>query len=103
VRGKNDLHTFFLYNFLLSIQNQIFYLQKGSAQPHVYPDDLKQIQIPDIDENLQQQVVSECEKVDEEYNNSRMTIEEYKKKIAEVFERLEVISKSWGGNAQIIR
>lgn len=96
VRGKNDLHTFFLYNFLLSIQNQIFYLQKGSAQPHVYPDDLKQIQIPDIDENLQQQVVSECEKVDEEYNNSRMTIEEYKRKIAEVFERLEVISKTGG-------
>jgi type I restriction-modification system DNA methylase subunit len=99
VRGKNDLHTFFLYNFLLSIQNQIFYLQKGSAQPHVYPDDLKQIQIPDVDENVQQQVVSECEKVDEEYNNSRMTIEEYKRKIAEVFERLEVISKSGGGKS----
>jgi restriction endonuclease S subunit len=107
VRGKNDLHTFFLYNFLLSIQNQIFYLQKGSAQPHVYPDDLKQIQIPDVDENVQQQVVSECEKVDEEYNNSRMTIEEYKRKIAEVFERLEVISKSGGVKinklAQIIK
>jgi hypothetical protein len=31
VRGKNDLHTFFLYNFLLSIQNQIFYLQKVNS------------------------------------------------------------------------
>ena len=96
VRGKDDLHTLFLYNFLLSIQNQIYYLQKGSAQPHVYPDDLKLIQVPDIDEKLQQKIVSECEKVDEEYNNSRMSIEEYKKKIAEVFERLEVISKMGG-------
>lgn len=97
VRGKNDLHTLFLYNFLLSIQNQIYYLQKGSAQPHVYPDDLKLIQIPDIDEKLQQQIVSECEKVDKEYNTSRMSIEEYKKKIAEVFERLDVISSQQGG------
>lgn len=96
VRGKNDLHTFFLYNFLLSIQNQIFYLQKGSAQPHVYPDDLKQIQIPDVDENVQQQVVSECEKVDEEYNNSRMTIEEYKRKIAETMANVKGEKKKLG-------
>lgn len=96
VRGKNDLHTLFLYNFLLSIQNQIYYLQKGSAQPHVYPDDLKLIQVPNVDEDLQKKIVFECEKVDEEYNNSRMTVEEYKKKIAEVFERLEVISHQGG-------
>lgn len=57
-----------------------------------------QIPLPAID--IQQQIVSECEKIDEEYNTSRMTIEEYKKKIAEVFENLEVIVKStgWGGN-----
>lgn len=103
VRGKNDLHTFFLYNFLISIQNQIFYLQKGSAQPHVYPDDLKQIQIPDIDENLQQQVVSECEKVDEEYNNSRMTIEEYKKKIAETMANVKGEKKRLGEVADFRR
>ena len=96
VRGENDLQTLFLYNFLLSIQNQIYYLQKGSAQPHVYPDDLKLIQIPNVDEKIQAQIVSECEKVDEEYNKSRMTVEEYKKKIAEVFERLEVISRTGG-------
>lgn len=85
VRGKNDLHTLFLYNFLLSIQNQIYYLQKGSAQPHVYPDDLKLIQIPNVDEDIQQQIVSECEIVDDEYNHSRVSIEENKSKILELF------------------
>ena len=84
IRGKNDLHTFFLYNFLLSIQDEIFTLQKGASQPHVYPDDLKLLQIPNIDENLQRQIVAECEKVDEEYNTSRMSIEEYKRKIEKV-------------------
>ncbi|MBR4268004.1 MAG: N-6 DNA methylase [Bacteroidales bacterium] len=91
VRGKNDLHTVFLYNFLISIQNQIYYLQKGSAQPHVYPDDLKLILIPDVDKNIQAQIVSECKKVDDEYNSSRMSVNEYRKKIAKVFEDLEVI------------
>ncbi|MBR5696047.1 MAG: N-6 DNA methylase [Paludibacteraceae bacterium] len=89
IRGKNDLHTLFLYNFLLSIQDQIYYLQKGSGQPHVYPDDLKLIQVPNIDEKLQRQIISECEKIDEEYNNSRKSIEECQKKIADVFDKID--------------
>lgn len=96
VRGKNDLNTEFLYNFLFSIQNQIYYLQKGAGQPHVYPDDIKLIPVPNIDDDLQKKIVAECKEVDEEYNSSRMTIEEYKKKIAEVFEHLDVISKRGG-------
>lgn len=28
------------------MQNIIYSLARGAAQPHVYPDDLKQIQIP---------------------------------------------------------
>ena len=40
---------------------------------------------------IQQQVVSECQKVDEEYQTSRMSIEEYRKKIAQVFENLQVV------------
>lgn len=97
VRGKNDWHTFFIYNFLLSIQDKIFTLQTGAGQPHVYRHDIALLKIPDIDEPLQQQIVAECEKVDEEYNTSRMSIEEYKKKIAQVFERLEVITNVGGG------
>lgn len=93
VRGKTDLHTIFLFNFLFSIQNQIYYLQKGAAQPHVYPDDLKQIQVPDIDEKLQRKIVFECEKVGEKYNTSRMSMDDYRRNIAEVFERYEVIIK----------
>lgn len=94
VRGKNDIHTLYLYYLLFSIQDKIYYLQKGAGQPHVYPEDLKLIKIPDIDEILQKKIISECKKVDDEYNKSRMSIEEYRKKVAEVFERLDVISKT---------
>ena len=73
----------------------------GKSLNSAYLNNEVLIPLPSLD--IQQQIVSECEKVDEEYNNSRMTIEEYKKKIAGVFERLEVISKLGGGNMQIIR
>ena len=95
IRGKNDIHTLYLYYLLFSIQDQIYYLQKGAGQPHVYPEDLKLIKVPDIiDENLLKKIVSECKKVDNDYNNSRMSVEEFRKKIVDVFERLNVISKT---------
>lgn len=95
VRGKNDIHTLYLYYLLFSIQDKLYYLQKGAGQPHVYPEDLKLIKVPDIiDENLLKKIVSECKKVDNEYNNSRMSDEEYRKKVVAVFERLNVINKA---------
>ena len=99
VRGRNDIETLFLYNFLQSIQDQIYYLQKGAAQPHVYPNDIADLQIPQIEETKMQQIVAECAKVDEEYKTSRMSIEDYRKKIAQVFENLQVITRTGGGNA----
>ncbi len=91
VRGRNEIETLFLYNFLQSIQDQIYYLQKGAAQPHVYPNDIADLQIPQIEETKMQQIVAECAKVDEEYKTSRMSIEDYRKKIAQVFENLQVV------------
>ena len=46
---------------------------------------------------IQQQIIDECQKVDEEYKTSRMSIEDYRKKIAQVFENLQVIESAGGG------
>ena len=43
---------------------------------------------------IQQLVLSECEVINNEYNISRMTIEDYKAKITAVFHRLGVILNS---------
>ena len=51
----------------------------------------QQIPLPPLD--IQQQIVTECEAIDEEYNTSRMAIETYRKKISDIFERLEVVNK----------
>jgi type I restriction-modification system DNA methylase subunit len=97
IRGKSEIETLFIYNYLQFIQNKIYSLAKGAAQPHVYPDDIKTLPIPLVEEKIQQQIIAECEKVDEEYNTSRMAIEEYRRKIALVFENLEVVSRGGGG------
>ncbi|UTD13058.1 N-6 DNA methylase [Treponema denticola] len=89
VRGKDDVHTFFLYNFLISIQDQIFSLQKGTSQPHVYPSDIKLLQVPDIDISIQQQIVAECEKVDEEYSTAQYAIEENKRNIEKLMSEVK--------------
>lgn len=89
-----DRYLFAIFNGkmidLENVGNKAF----GKSLNSAYLNNEVLIPLPPLD--IQQQIVSECEKVDEEYNTSRMTIEEYKKKIAEVFERLEVISKSGG-------
>lgn len=89
-----DKYLFTLFNGkmidLENVGNKAF----GKSLNSTYLNEEVKIPLPPID--IQSKIVSECEKVDKEYNNSRMTIEEYKKKIAEVFERLEVISKRGG-------
>lgn len=52
-----------------------------------------EVKIPLPPPNIQLQIVSECEKIDVEYQHTRMTIEEYKMKVANIFARLEVVSR----------
>jgi type I restriction enzyme, S subunit len=41
VRGKNDTETLLLLHYLKLVQAHILKQAKGSAQPHVYPSDIK--------------------------------------------------------------
>lgn len=51
------------------------------------------IPIPPIE--IQQQIISEVNKLDEQYQNSRMKIEDYRKEIMEIFKSLDILG---GGN-----
>ena len=46
---------------------------------------------------VQQQVIDECAKIDEEYNATRMSIETYRQKIADLFAELDVVMSTIGG------
>lgn len=72
--GKSFEETCYIYYYLKANQNMLFDLQKGSAQPHVYANDLKQIKIPLPPINLQHNIVDECLAIDNEVNVSREKI-----------------------------
>ncbi|HEX7868579.1 MAG TPA: restriction endonuclease subunit S, partial [Chryseobacterium sp.] len=45
VRGNNDFETFYILQFLKSVQEFIYSQARGSAQPHVYPKDIEALKI----------------------------------------------------------
>ena len=45
VTGKNKNNTLFIYYLLCLLQNKIYSLQSGGAQPHIYPKDLDSLTI----------------------------------------------------------
>lgn len=91
IKVNEDVILKYLYDYLqiAKIENQ------GKYQRHF--KHLKQAQVPIPSKDIQQQIVDECQKVDEEYNTSRMSIEDYREKIAQVFENLQVIIRMGGG------
>ena len=100
IRCENIISQFYLFEFLYSTmgQNLLKANITGSAQGGLNSTNLRNIKIPLPPLEIQRQIVSECEKIDEEYNTSRMSIEEYKKKIVQEYEQLEVlVNKNSGG------
>lgn len=99
---EKQITTAYLF---LNIENHREYINtymfKGTGLKHLQKNDFRTMQIPLPPLDIQQKIVSECEKVDEEYDNSRMSIEGYKKKIAEIFERLDNASKTEGKRQKI--
>ncbi len=85
-------------NYLHLILNKIYqdgltfnYQNGSSGLKNLDLERYLTIKIPLPSLTIQNQIVSECEKVDEEYNISRMSVEEYKKRISQVFKIHEVI------------
>ena len=103
VRARTLTETIFVFNYLKSIQNILFSFAKGAAQPHVYPDDIKNLDIPDIDKELQEKIVDECNILDQEYETSRMSIEAYRAKIAKIFSDLEVMAQNQSGGIKLFK
>ena len=47
--------------------------------------------------DVQKKLVHACAKIDEEYNATRMSIETYRQKIADLFAELDVVMSTAGG------
>ena len=106
VKSNNEdkLTTTFLF-YYLSCNTEVInnYYFKGTGLKHLQKTDFKNFKIPLPPPSVQQQIVAECAKVDEEYENSRMAIEDYRNRIAKIFSDLEVLinTKTGGGNGYL--
>ena len=96
LRSKGDVSNSYLYYVLLNIREEIVNLATGSKFPSIVRTTFDSIKIPIPPISIQEQIVVECEKIDEEYNSTRMSIENYRKKIEDLFNKLDVISIGGG-------
>lgn len=88
----DPIKTKYIYFFLKAHQELLFSVRPQQAgQPHFYKDDLIQFPIPDIPKDIQEQIVKECGKIDTEFEQTRMTIEDHRAKIRQLLDGLKVV------------
>ena len=60
---ENVYLTKYIYDILRLRQQEIYLLQKGAGQPHVYPSDIANLTIPAIPLEKQQDIVAYCQEL----------------------------------------
>ncbi|MBR3582735.1 MAG: N-6 DNA methylase [Kiritimatiellae bacterium] len=99
IANRNEMLPPFL-RYILSQEMFFSFMMSGKTgvkMPRGNKDIIPNYQIPVPPLPVQKKVVQECEKVDQEYNTSRMEIEEYRSRIAKIFEQSDVLSQIRGG------
>ena len=99
LRCQNSTTQKFLFFILHSQSGQSILKSKvtGSAQGGLNLANLKDIKIPKPDIKIQTQIVAECEKVEEQYNTIRMSIEKYQELIKAILVKCGIVNSSEGG------
>lgn len=90
-----DLYLFHLFNSRLIDLQDVGDKAFGKSLNSTYLKEEVYIPIPPIP--VQEEIIRDCQAIDNEYNSTRMSIEEYHEKIEKLFEELEVITKNSGG------
>lgn len=96
LRGNDVVLNDYLFYILSYEKEQILAVATGMKFPSIVRATFDEIQIPIPPITTQKEIVSECEKIDEEYNTTRMSIEEYRRKIEALFNELDIISSGGG-------
>ncbi len=99
LRCQNSITQKFLFFILHSQSGQNILKSKvtGSAQGGLNLANLKEIKIPLPTLEIQKQIVAECEKVEEQYNTIRMSIEKYQELIKAILVKCGIVNSNEGG------
>ena len=83
IKPKDErLISAFVFHALKFKQSEIYALQVGMGQPHVYPKDLSSFQIPLPPLEIQQEIVAEIEGYQRVIDGARAVVENYRPHIA---------------------
>lgn len=90
--------TDYLLKYLYYVMRQIDFkvLTDNMGVPGLNRENVYQVKIPKPPKEIQERIIEECGRIDEEYHSIRMSIEEYKNKIAALFDELDVIALGGG-------
>lgn len=80
-KNENIISTKYLYQLLKEKQEKIYSFQQGMGQPHVYPKDLKLLQIPLPPLEIQKEIVEEIDGYQKIIDGARQVVENYKPQI----------------------
>ncbi len=83
-KDEKTISTKLIFYFLKAIQNEVYKLQRGQAQPHVYAEDLAIIKIPLPPLDIQKKIVAEIEALEKKEDRAKEEIEQGKFKIQEL-------------------
>jgi len=77
-KNKKAILPLYIYHIMKGRQEDIYKLQQGGGQPHVYPDDLREMKIPLPPIEEQERIVSELEGYRKIIEGARQIITNYK-------------------------
>jgi len=93
-KDENTISTKLIFYFLKSIQQIVYGLQRGQAQPHVYGDDLSKIKIPLPLKDIQEKIISEIEVLERKEQKAVEKIEKLKNNIVSKIDLLYSSNKA---------
>ncbi|HEY5370729.1 MAG TPA: N-6 DNA methylase [Hanamia sp.] len=77
-KSKDDLDIKYLFHLLKSRQQEIYSYQEGGGQPHIYPKNFENFQIPLPPLSIQQQIVAEIEGYQKIIDGAKQIVNNYK-------------------------
>ena len=86
-KDEDKYLTKFLYYALRLIQSDIYLLQKGSDQPHVYASDIQYIKVPAVSVPIQKRALAAARAIEKEIETIESTIKKNGEIIDDVFNR----------------
>lgn len=98
LRAKNGIASKYIFEILNEESMREIVRSKATGSNILnLSNSISDIKIPLPPLDIQQHIVDECEKVDEEYSTAQKTIEENKRKIETVFEDLDAMAQQGAG------